>query len=343
MPLISVVLPVYNGEKTIQATIESVLSQTLSEFELIIINDGSQDKTLEIVSSIKSPKIKVFSYPNSGPNSARNRGIDHAQGEYIAFVDADDLWTIDKLESQFKALKPKSEVAVAYSWTDYIDQFNQFLRRGSHISVTGDVYPHLLLSNFLENGSNPLIQKQALITAGGFNESLTHAEDWDMWLRLARLYHFVAVPSPQILYRVSPDSSSFNISKLETGCLQVINRAFTQAPASLQYLKPYSLANLYKYLTSKALDNSVKCSNGFAAARFLCQAIRNDPSLLRAPVIVKVVFKIAVVTFLPLQVAQVLFTKVGKLSDVQALHGYLHLDPNKINCKSANKLRSICQ
>lgn len=342
MPLISVIIPVYNGENTIKKTIESVLSQTLPDFELIVINDGSQDATSEIVNSINDSRIQIFSYPNAGTNSARNRGIYQAKSEHIAFIDADDLWTVDKLETQLKALQTHPEIAVAYSWSDYIDQAGKFLRRGSHISVTGNVYPHLLLSNFLENGSNALIRKQALIEVGGFDESLTHAEDWDMWLRLASQYHFVAVPFPQILYRVSHDSSSFNISKLEAGCLQVINQAFTQASESLQYLKRYSLANLYKYLTSKALENSVERANGFAAARFLWQAIKNDPSLLRAPVIVKVVFKTAVITFLPPRLAQVLFTKVGKLSDVQALHGYLHLDPDKINYRSTSKLRSIC-
>lgn len=342
MPLISVIIPVYNGEKTINETIESVLNQTFQDFELIVINDGSNDATLKIVESINDLRIKIFSYPNAGPNPARNRGISQANGEYISLIDADDLWVFDKLETQLQALQANPEVAVAYSWSDYIDESSKFLRRGSHISATGNVYQHLLLSNFLENGSNPLIRKQALVEVGGFHESLTHAEDWDMWLRLASRYHFMAVPSSQILYRVSRDSSSCNIYKLESGCLQVINQAFAQAPESLQYLKRYSLANLYKYLTSKALEGSVERSNGFTAARFLWQAIRNDPLLLRAPVLVKVLFKIAAIALFPSPVAQILLTKVGKLSDVQALYGYMQLDPSIINSKSTNKLRSIC-
>ncbi|MCF3623160.1 glycosyltransferase family 2 protein, partial [Planktothrix agardhii] len=118
MPKISVIIPVYNGEKTIQKTIESVLQQTWQDFELIVINDGSQDATLEILSSIQDPRLRILSYSNAGLASSRNRGITEATGEYISFLDADDLWTPDKLEAQFQALEEHPEAAVAYSWTD---------------------------------------------------------------------------------------------------------------------------------------------------------------------------------------------------------------------------------
>ncbi len=100
MPKISVIIPVYNAEETIKETLESVLSQTFSQFEIIVINDGSQDKTLEIVSRILDPRLKVLSYPNAGVSVSRNRGISQAAGEYVSFLDADDLWTPDKLETQ---------------------------------------------------------------------------------------------------------------------------------------------------------------------------------------------------------------------------------------------------
>src|SRR5919199_6245537 len=206
MPLISVIIPAYNAEKTIKQTIESVLNQTFSDFEIIVINDGSEDSTLDIVSSIPDPRIQVFSYPNAGPQKSRNRGWGNASGEYVSFLDADDLWTPDKLEAQLKALQENQKAAVAYSWTDYIDESSQLLKRGGYMTVNGDVFPQLLLIDFIANGSNPLIRRQALIEVGGFDESLTAAEDWDMWLRLAARYHFVAVPAPQILYRISMNS-----------------------------------------------------------------------------------------------------------------------------------------
>src|SRR5919202_4312270 len=205
MPLISVIIPAYNAEKTIKQTIESVLNQTFSDFEIIVINDGSQDSTLEIVSSIPDPRIKVFSYPNAGPQKSRNRGWGNASGEYVSFLDADDLWTPDKLEAQLKALQENPQAAVAYSWSDWIDESGQFLRAGGHITVNGNAYEKLLLRDFVESGSNPLIRRQALDKVGDFDQSVTPAEDWDMWLRLAARYEFVTVPSPQILYRISPE------------------------------------------------------------------------------------------------------------------------------------------
>jgi glycosyltransferase involved in cell wall biosynthesis len=226
MPLISVIVPAYNAEKTIRETIESVINQTFSDWELIVVNDGSQDNTVEVVSQIKDSRIKVFSYENAGLPASRNRGFDKAEGEFISFLDSDDLWTPDKLEEQLKALRANTKAAVAYSWTDYIDKSSNFLHPGRHLSFSGDVYSKLLVRNFLENGSNALIKREALNEVGGFNESLRAAEDWDMWLRLGAKYHFVAVEKPQILYRVSTNSMSANIVKQEVESFKVINSAW---------------------------------------------------------------------------------------------------------------------
>jgi len=300
MPKISVVIPVYNGEKTIQKTIESVLKQTWQDFELIVINDGSQDATLEILSSIQDPRLQILSYDNAGLASSRNRGIDQAQGEFISFLDADDLWTSDKLEAQFQALQEHPEAAVAYSWTDYIDQLSQFLHSGRHITINGNVYQHLLVNNFLENGSNPLIRKQALNQVGKFDTSLKAGEDWDMWLRLAVHYQFVAVPLPQILYRVSADSMSSQIKNQEIECLKVIEKTFKSAPESQQNLKCLSLSNLYKYLTFKAIEDSPSRQNAGIAAYCLWQYCKYKPELLLKPqIIISVTIKIILMFFQP--------------------------------------------
>ncbi|NEP60709.1 MAG: glycosyltransferase [Symploca sp. SIO2G7] len=335
MPLISVIIPAYNAAQTILETVDSVLHQTVADFELIVINDGSQDTTLELISGIKDPRLQVISYPNAGLAVSRNRGVARARGTYISFIDADDLWTPDKLELQLQALKANPEAAVAYSWTDCIDKASNFLRPGSHISVLGDVYAKLLLGNFLENGSNALICKQALIAVGGFDESLPAAQDWDLYLRLAINYQFVVVPSPQVLYRISTNSMSSNVLQLESASLQVIDKAFAQAPATLQHLKKYSLANLYSYLTFKAVEGLPQRQQGLTAARFLWQAVVNNPSLLQARVLVKLLFKIAVMTILPTQKAKIVFTKAGKLSDVRALLGYMYLEPDSRGLESS--------
>ncbi|MDJ0701851.1 MAG: glycosyltransferase [Leptolyngbyaceae cyanobacterium MO_188.B28] len=326
MPLISVVIPVFNGEATILETIESVLSQTFSDFEIIVINDGSQDSTLKIVSNIADPRLKVFTYPNAGLAASRNRGVKQSQGEYIAFLDADDLWTPDKLGAQLSRLQDNPEVAVVYSWTDFINEYSDFLRPAAHFTVSGNVLPKLLLTNFLDNGSNPLIRKQALIDVGGLDESLKAAEDWDLYLRLAVRHPFEVVQSPQILYRVSADSMSGNVFRQETETLKVIDKIFAQVPESLKYLRPYSLANIYKYLTFKALNGAPVRRRGIVAIKFLFLAILNEPALFQKRVIWKVLLKSLVVITLPQSLAQNLLERIQHLANLETLLIHIKAD-----------------
>ena len=249
MPQISVIMPAYNAEKTIRQSIESVLNQTFHDFELMVVNDGSTDSTLEIASSIRDERIKVLSYANGGPSAARNRGIAHARGEFIAFMDADDLWKANKLEAQLNALQANPKAGLAYCWTDWIDPLGQPLNKGVYDSVEGDVFARLLLNNFIANGSNPMVRKSAFDKVGLFAEELDWGEDWEMWLRLAEHYHFVAVRQPLVLHRRSNASHSANLVELEATSLQLIDRVYQRAPDSLQCLKTETLARLYKNLT----------------------------------------------------------------------------------------------
>ena len=279
---ISVVLPVYNGEITIQETIQSILKQTFKNLEIIVINDGSTDSTSEIVKSIYDSRLQIFSYPNAGVSISRNRGINKSLGQFISFIDADDLWTVDKLACQYKALQDNEKAAVAYSWTDYIDVNGKFLKAGRHITATGDVYSKFLLSNFLESGSNPLIRREALNEVGGFDESLPGAEDWDMWLRLSARYEFVCVDRVQIFYRVHPLSLSTNLTRQEAESLKVIERAFSQPQAeSLQHLRKYTLALLYKYLMFKAIEAPADRQKSCTAALFFWKCVKYDLSVLQ--------------------------------------------------------------
>ncbi|MBD2608757.1 glycosyltransferase [Scytonema hofmannii FACHB-248] len=311
MSKISVIIPAYNCAKTIKETIESVLTQSFTDFELIVINDGSTDSSLDIVSKIKDSRIKTFSYTNVGGNVSRNRGINHAVGEFISFLDADDIWTPDKLATQLQALEENPLTKVAYSWTDYIDENGNFVHSGTHISLNGNVYEQLLVKNFLENGSNPLISKDALLAVGGFDESLLAGQDWDMWLRLAREFNFVAVPEVQILYRISANSLSCNLARQEKACLQVLNKAYSTSPESLQHLKAYSFANLYKYLTWKALQNPLNRQKGLAGALFLWKYVKNDSSRLQNRSLTLILFfKIVVILMLPSALSTALLTSM---------------------------------
>jgi glycosyltransferase involved in cell wall biosynthesis len=257
MTTISVIIPVYNGAATILATVDSVLAQTYPDFEIIIINDGSTDKTLELLSSITDRRVKIFSYPNGGLSIARNRGISLAKGDFIAFLDADDRWTSDKLALQLAALQQHSTAALAYSWVyfqyenvaeSYADTSNYF---------TGNVYPELLLKNFLHNGSNPLIRKKTIDQIGLFDPNLKACEDWDFYLRIAAKYDFILVPKVQIIYRQSSTSMTGNIEQMEYYLKLVIERNFALAPDKLQYLKKQSLGWTHKYLAQQYLKYKI--------------------------------------------------------------------------------------
>ncbi len=299
-PLISVIIPVYNGAKTIGETIYSVLNQTYQKLEIIVINDGSFDLTLNIISSIEDPRLQVFSYEKSGVCISRNRGIERSSGQFISFLDADDIWTPGKLEAQFKALQANPQAAVAYSWVDYIDEYGNFVRHGNHININGHAYEQMLIQNILENGSNPLIRRQALINTGYFNQSLTLAEDWDMWLRLASKYDFVSVPHADVLYRTSSNSVSTNILNMEKAGLTLIEQAFYHAPKSLQYLKRKSLTNLYHDLTFNSLESPSGQINAVIAVGLFWKVILNDLSVIKEwKTISKVFLKIVMVMLLP--------------------------------------------
>lgn len=275
---ISVIIPVFNGELTIQETIYSILNQTFKNIEVIISDDGSTDSTLEIVNNISDSRIKILSYPNAGVSASRNRGIYQAKGEYISFMDADDLWTPDKLELQWQALQFNPQAAVAYSWTDYIGESSQFLKSGRRIKANGDVFSKLLITNFLENGSNPLIRKEALEKVGGFDESLSASEDIDLWLKLSADYEFVCIEKPQILYRSSTNSLSSNLKNMEATSLKVIERAFSYPKAyKLQHLKKQTISDFYKYLTFKAIEATPQKGRTTTTIYFLWNYIKNNP------------------------------------------------------------------
>jgi hypothetical protein len=174
------------------------------------------------------------------------------------------------------------------------------LKPGPHFTISGDVYAELLRGNFLANGSNPLIRRQALIKVGSFDESLPAAEDWDIYLRLAAHYHFISVPFPQVFYRVTTNSMSSNLFQQEAASLQFIERAYAQAPESLQYLKKECFGFLYQYLIYKALEVSPGRQRGLKAAKLLWHYIKNSPSrhrLLRLKL--SLLLKIMVAILLP--------------------------------------------
>ena len=312
MPTISVVIPAYNAERTILNTVASVQQQTFSDFEIIVINDGSTHRTLELLLSIEDERLLVFSYENGGLPVARNRGISKATGEFIAFLDADDLWTSDKLELQLTALQQHPEAGVAYSWTYYIDEQGKSLYPGIRLFYEGNVHAELLLRNFLLNGSNPLIRRQAIEAVGEFDPTLKSGEDWDFYLRLAANWSFVVVPKHQILYRQSSNSMSAKVKIMKEANLIVIERAFKAAPPELQYLRNKSFSIFYQYLAELYLKHGTGLSGIRQAGQNLWLAIRLQPQRVLDKDIQRLVIKFLVGRVFPSRIASYLLQLLSK-------------------------------
>ncbi len=302
--LISVIIPAYNAEKTILATIKSVVLQSYQDIEIIVIDDGSTDNTVAIISALNEPKIKLFSFENEGLPTARNRGIKHSSGELLSFLDADDIWTADKLEKQFNKLQGDQDIGVVYSWTRFIDEENQILYSGLGLNevLEGDIYPEMLKRNFIRSGSNILMRKDLVNKAGYFDPALKSVEDWDYYIRLASLTKFSCVPEYQILYRKSEKSMTTNVEKMELFSILVVDRAYKNAPQRYQHLKKVSLSNIYFYLSKQFLSyDPFDTSIGLVLRAFkkLAKAIYYNPKIFLNQEFLKSTLKMVLIGFAP--------------------------------------------
>ena len=188
MPKISVVIPCYNSATTIQETIESVLVQTYRDFEIIVVDDGSTDGSKEMIHSY-GDQVRYFYQPNAGQAAARNKGIREAKGEYIAFLDADDLWLPEKLDKQIQVLSTRNVDWCYCDCMNFEDETGKELGRYSQLMYApaeGIVAKKILFGNFIASPT-PVVKKELLIACGLFDESISirSREDWELWLRLA--------------------------------------------------------------------------------------------------------------------------------------------------------------
>jgi len=299
MPEISVIIPVYNAEDTIVETINSVLNQTFEDFELIIINDGSTDRTLDVIKIFKDNRISVHTFPNSGPSAARNRGIEIAKGEYISFIDADDLWLENKLENQIDVLKKNPEYEVVYSWTVYIDENGNYLHPLRPVKFEGDVYEKMLLNNFIGSGSNILLSKSSLESLGHFDIDLNYGEEWDLYIRLSKTYKFILVKDFHVFYRRKLNSLSSNVSVLEDSSVKILNKygvRFSQDKKKSinEALSNIKLYSSYLYLTG--LNNEIRWRVSYEKLR---EAIDIYPPSRFRFTTISLIFLLALTYFIP--------------------------------------------
>lgn len=279
-PLVSVIMPVYNAERTLSQSVDSVLVQTFKDFELIIVNDGSTDSTGEILNKLSDERINIISIQNSGPSAARNEGIRFAKGKYLSFIDSDDLWTKDKLEKQYTKLRNQPECDVVYSWTIFIDENGRYIHPLKPVRYQGNVYEKMLINNFVGSGSNILVTRRSIESSGYFNPDLKYGEEWELLIRLSKNYKFTVVDEYQIFYRQNPNSLSSSVTDMEKDSLKVIDFAYSNAPDEFLKLKSKSIACLNSYLSYLYLSRRNCVQWNKHAIYTYIKAVKTHPAML---------------------------------------------------------------
>jgi GT2 family glycosyltransferase len=200
---ISVVIPAYNASRLLAATLESVLNQTLKPAEILVIDDGSTDNTADVAAAF-GPPVRVIRRPNSRQAASRNFGAAEAASEWIAFVDADDLWEKDKLEKQMLALEARPDASLCYTARQCFEQHGDELRKTLLIPVPPvEGVREALYRNTTFLPSSVVVRRSTFLSSGGFDTRYTIVEDWDLWLRLLHSgISFATCQEPLLLYRM---------------------------------------------------------------------------------------------------------------------------------------------
>ncbi|MDG2528027.1 glycosyltransferase [Caulobacter endophyticus] len=219
---VSVIIPAYNAELTIDATLHSVRGQTHSPLEILVVDDGSTDGTVARVRAHmqQDARVRLLTQANGGVAAARNLGISACRGALIAPVDADDLWSPDKIERQLRVLQHGGpSVALVYTWYAVIDAQGRIVETNHRPRDEGDVLARLCRGNLIGNGSSPLIRKAAVIEAGGYCSRLRDSraqgcEDLLLYFRIAERHDFAVVADFLTGYRRLPEAMSSDVTQM---------------------------------------------------------------------------------------------------------------------------------
>ncbi|HZS09399.1 MAG TPA: glycosyltransferase [Blastocatellia bacterium] len=253
-PLVSVVIPAYNAARTLEATVRSVQAQTVQDFEIIIVDDGSKDDTLAVARSIVDERIRVISQANGGVAAARNTGIKGATGKYVALLDADDLWLPHKLERQLAVLEGENNVFAVQAGAIFVDDSLGTLSVRPCFPSQDALLETLLFQNMPNNMSTLIIARHKFEEMGYFDTELEILEEWDMAIKVARYCNLVSIEEPLSLYRVHPGNRSRNLDiHIKPGHL-VLERLFTDPnlPPYIRKQKRRIHAHFYTMLAGGA-------------------------------------------------------------------------------------------
>lgn len=243
MPKVSVIIPAYNAEKFLERAIRSVLAQTFDDYEIIVVDDGSTDKTAEIAKSFK--KVRYFQQEHVYQAAARNKGITEARGEYIAFLDADDEWLPEKLEKQLAFMSNKS-LEISYTDSYYLSGDQKVMYSAIAKPYSGAIAEELLRNSFITTNT-VIVAREVLNKFGSLStepEYLGH-EDYELWLRLAlNGVGFGYLDKPLANYYVGHESSSSNKFRMWVSLIESLESVTPKLPEELRDIARNSIALL---------------------------------------------------------------------------------------------------
>ena len=245
MPKVSVIIPTFNRREFLQSAIDSVLKQTFQDFEIIVVDDASGEDVQGIVQGFCEERIKYIHHEiNKGEAGARNTGLMHSKGEFIAFLDDDDEWFPDKLRLQMNVLENSpAHVGGIYSGYIAIDCANQ----KSHIRIPtkrGNIYRDLLVKNSVGTPSTVLIKRECIKSAGFFDEKICYGTDHDFYLRIARDFDFEFIAAPLIQYHIHDNRISSNPEMITKG-LEVMAHKYKEELGELRHLRQRQIGLCY--------------------------------------------------------------------------------------------------
>ncbi len=210
-PIFSVIIPTYNREKILSRAIDSILTQTFDDFELIIVDDGSTDQTKELVRRYKDERVKYIYKENGGQNSALNRGLKEARGCYVAFCDSDDAWLPLKLEKTYEKYMEDEEVGVVYCWTGVNRSGQIELARNDYLE--GNIYKEVLTQGYLTSPTFLSCKKSCFDIIGEFDLKVINCQDDDFCFNLCRYFKVALIKEILGVYYSDVDDRKSSMKK----------------------------------------------------------------------------------------------------------------------------------
>ncbi len=281
-PAVSVIVPAYNAARTVEECVHSVLAQTYTSFEILVIDDGSTDDTASIVGRMEDERVQLLCQPNAGVATARNAGIAASRGSLIAPLDADDIWYPGKLAAQVARMRRGGEaMGMVYSWWTAIDEASVVRGTSSRCRAEGHLALCLFYANFLGNASVPLYRRSIVERVGGYDPELRArgaqgCEDWDLSLRVAACSEVGVAPGHFTGYRRAAGSMSGDVAAMArsyNAIVQWVRANWKDVPPEVYR---WSRANFASYLASQCQ----RAGQYGEAARWTAEALRNDSALL---------------------------------------------------------------